>query len=158
MWVRLLALLTIAPAAAEFVETRAAFQGIDRDRDGKISKDEFQSHATKKPRDADDEPFDADHAFALFDINRDEALTFDEFRIMAGDHDVKMSMRIGRGNPAPRGYMELHLLVVLQNLGSVPIEGAAAHCLARSAAHCRRRSVWTTSARSANSLGRSSRW
>ena len=124
MWTLLAVLLAIVPAAAESVETRAAFQAIDRDGDGKISFEEFQSHDAERPRET---PFDAKQAklaFSMFDANGDEALTIDEFRILAGDQDVRMSIRIPQDKPAPRGYSEIHLLLVLHNLGTVPIEGA----------------------------------
>src|SRR5262245_29330865 len=67
------------PKAKPFADPEAAFKLADANKDGKLSKDEFEKLLANAPR-LKENPKAADFLFNRLDENRDGFLTLEEFR------------------------------------------------------------------------------
>ena len=67
------------PKARPFLDPEAAFKVGDANRDGKLSRDEFEKLLANAPR-LKDNPKAADFLFTRLDENKDRSLTLDEFK------------------------------------------------------------------------------
>jgi hypothetical protein len=94
------------PKVKPFLDPERAFRLSDADKDGKLSKDEFQKATANNPR-LKDNPKAADFLFARLDENRDGSLSADEFKKIAelgpgpgkGKFDPKKSFGPRKGPP-----------------------------------------------------------